>query len=179
VLITYGQKSNSELLLLYGFVCDRNLFDEVELTISLSPKDPRYAEKEAFLKLQGLKTAMAFPLLIDRYSSELMEYLRICCLSVADGADDLESVTYNEPISEENEVTALNVLRDGCIAALGLYPETEAEDAKLMENGSMFAMFGKNARMAVKLRRNEKRILERTIRTVETSLERFGNKVAL
>ena len=48
-----------------------------------------------------------------------------------------------------------------------------------MENGSMFAMLGKNARMAVKLRRNEKRILERTIRTVETSLERFGNKVAL
>ena len=31
VLISYGQKSNAELLLLYGFVVDRNLFDEVEL----------------------------------------------------------------------------------------------------------------------------------------------------
>ena len=29
VLISYGQKSNAELLLLYGFVIDRNLFDEV------------------------------------------------------------------------------------------------------------------------------------------------------
>ena len=28
VLISYGQKSNAELLLLYGFVCDRNVFDE-------------------------------------------------------------------------------------------------------------------------------------------------------
>ena len=31
VLVSYGQKSNAELLLLYGFVVDRNLFDEVEL----------------------------------------------------------------------------------------------------------------------------------------------------
>lgn len=29
VLISYGQKSNAELILLYGFVVDRNLFDEV------------------------------------------------------------------------------------------------------------------------------------------------------
>ena len=28
VLISYGQKSNAELLLLYGFVIDRNLFDQ-------------------------------------------------------------------------------------------------------------------------------------------------------
>ena len=36
VLVSYGQKSNAELLLLYGFVVDRNLFDEVEL-ISSTP----------------------------------------------------------------------------------------------------------------------------------------------
>jgi histone-lysine N-methyltransferase SETD3 len=76
VLISYGQKSNAELLLLYGFVVDRNLFDEVEVTISLDPTDPRYDEKAAFLQQQGLTPTMAFPLLIDRYSSELLQCAR-------------------------------------------------------------------------------------------------------
>lgn len=40
VLITYGQKSNAELLLLYGFVVDRNRFDQVELRVALSDDDP-------------------------------------------------------------------------------------------------------------------------------------------
>ena len=48
VLISYGQKSNAELLLLYGFVVDRNLFDEVEVTVSLDESDPRYDEKVTF-----------------------------------------------------------------------------------------------------------------------------------
>ena len=55
VLISYGQKSNSELILLYGFVVDRNLFDEVEITVSLDASDPRYDEKVAFLRQGGLQ----------------------------------------------------------------------------------------------------------------------------
>ena len=39
VLISYGQKSNAELLLLYGFVVDRNLFDQVHLATQL-PRQP-------------------------------------------------------------------------------------------------------------------------------------------
>lgn len=66
-------------------------------------------------------------------------------------------------------VVRVQVLRDGCYAALGRYPETEAEDAALMENSRLFAGLPRNARMAVKLRRNEKRILLRTIRTTETA----------
>ena len=83
VLISYGQKSNAELLLLYGFVVDRNLFDEVEVTISLDPTDPRYDEKAAFLQQQGLTPTMAFPLLIDRYSSELLQCARALCHPLA------------------------------------------------------------------------------------------------
>lgn len=45
MLISYGQKSNSELLLLYGFVVDRNLFDEVELSVALDPTDRRYGKR--------------------------------------------------------------------------------------------------------------------------------------
>lgn len=168
VLISYGQKSNSELLLLYGFVVDRNIFDEVELAVSLEPDDPRYDEKAQFLASQGLKTSMAFPLLIDRYSSELTQFLRLCCISPSDGP--LGSYRYSEPISLSNEKLLMNTLRDGCLRALARYPESEEEDRKLMENSAMFLALSRNMRMAVKLRRNEKRILLRTIRTCETAL---------
>ena len=61
VLISYGQKSNAELLLLYGFVIDRNLFDEVDITVSLDESDPRYDEKVAFLQKQGAREAALNP----------------------------------------------------------------------------------------------------------------------
>jgi len=38
----------------------------------------------------------------------------------------------------------------------------------------MFAALSRNQRMAVKLRRNEKRILLRTIRTCDTALDSLG-----
>ena len=116
---------------------------------------------------------MAFPLLIDRYSSELMQFLRLACVTPAMGA--LDSYKYNARISLENERNAFNVLKEGCLKALAAYPESEQDDAKLMENGRMFATLSRNARMAIKLRRNEKRILLRTIATCETGLEALNN----
>ena len=41
----------------------------------------------------------------------------------------------------------------------------------MMDNARLFAALTRNQRMAVKLRRNEKRILERTIRVCETTLQ--------
>jgi [ribulose-bisphosphate carboxylase]-lysine N-methyltransferase len=168
VLITYGQKSNAELALLYGFVVDRNLYDEVQLRVALAPDDARFEEKAAFLTRQRLKPAMTFPLLIDRYSNELIQFLRLACLTES---GSLDSFAYNEPISVANERAALTALRDGCENALRRYAETEQEDAALMDNGRLFTMLSRNQRMAVKLRRNEKRILLRTIRVCETQLQ--------
>ena len=168
VLITYGQKSNAALLLLYGFVIDRNRFDEVELRVSLAEDDPRYDEKVEFLRSVGLTPTQAFPLLIDRYSNELVQFLRLCCATLADGP--LGSLRFNDPISVSNEVAVFEALREGCNLALEQYPETEEEDAKLMENSQMFAVLSRRQRMAVKLRRNEKRILKRTIRVCDSEI---------
>ena len=91
----------------------------------------------------------------------------------------LDSYKYNEKISNANERAALTVLREGCLKAIERYPETEEEDARMMENARLFASLPRNARMAVKLRRNEKRILLRTVRTCETALDALmGNAVS-
>lgn len=128
----------------------------------------RYAEKEAFVRSVGLTAAQAFPLLIDRYSNELVQFLRLCCATPADGP--ISAIRFNAAFSMANEVAVFEALREGCVRALSEYPETEAEDAKLMENANMFAILTRRQRMAVKLRRNEKRILLRTMRVCDTEL---------
>ena len=80
---------------------------------------------------------------------------------------------YNERVSASNERAALRIVLDGCNAALDGYPQTEEEDAKMMEDGRLFTALPRNARMAIKLRRNEKRILLRTIRVCEQELAEF------
>lgn len=56
VFISYGKKSNGELLLSYGFVPREgtNPSDSVELSLSISKSDKCYKEKVAALKKQGL-----------------------------------------------------------------------------------------------------------------------------
>ena len=80
---------------------------------------------------------MAFPLLIDRYSSELVQFLRLCCAQPSDLP--LEGLKYNERISPQNERAALGALIAGCEQALAEYPESEAEDAAMMDNARLFA----------------------------------------
>lgn len=58
VFISYGKKSNGDLLLSYGFVPREgtNPTDSVELSFSLKKSDKCYKEKLEALKKHGLST---------------------------------------------------------------------------------------------------------------------------
>lgn len=58
VFISYGKKSNGELLLSYGFVPREgtNPNDKVELLLSLKKSDKCYKEKSEAMKKHGLST---------------------------------------------------------------------------------------------------------------------------
>ena len=190
---------------LLAFVLNAPYLDQVELSVALQPDDANFDAKQNYLRSVGLDSRMSFPLLIDRMSSELIEYLRLCCLTPADiGGRQLSEFEYNAPISVANEVAALSALIEGCEVALRGYPrarappprptlspplpprrrpqatspprvaQTEAEDAALMENSKMFAALPRLARMAVKLVRNEKRILLRSISVCETQIREMS-----
>ena len=103
-----------------------------------------------------------------------MQFLRLGCVSPADGP--LEAMAYNTPISPENERAAFEALRAGCERTLAAYPEAEEEDAKLMENSRLFATLSRRQRMAIRLRRNEKRILLRTIRVCDTAFSNLETR---
>ncbi|KAJ9169916.1 hypothetical protein P3X46_018059 [Hevea brasiliensis] len=76
VFISYGKKSNGELLLSYGFVPREgtNPSDSVELSLSLKKSDKCYKEKLEALRKHGLSASQCFPLRITGWPVELMAY---------------------------------------------------------------------------------------------------------
>jgi len=54
VFVTYGPKPNSDLLLLYGFVIDRNPYDSVDITVSIREDDPLFERKRKYLRESGV-----------------------------------------------------------------------------------------------------------------------------
>ncbi|KAI0567313.1 Rubisco LSMT substrate-binding protein [Gracilaria domingensis] len=166
VFVTYGPKSNSDLLLLYGFVSDRNPYDSVEIVVSLSESDPLYDRKMEYMQLSGISESTPFPLYRDRYPMELIEFLRFC---VAD-EEEFNNADFGDFINEVNETLVAQALIDACHAALKNYPQSRADDDKLIADRKMFQMLSLKQRWAVRQRRAEKRILERTINNIEQEM---------
>ena len=57
---------------------------------------------------------------------------------------------------------------------LGLFPQTEEDDALIIKDKNMFRLFSYNQRMAVRHRRNEKRLLKRTLAALEKQIRNKG-----
>lgn len=148
-----------------GFVIDRNPFDEVVLRVSLDPAlTPRYAEKSAFLRRGGRSDSIAFPLRVDRFPDELIQFTRFAVMGEDEGP--LEMADYTKPLSRSNEEAARAAVVDACVAALAGYPRTLEEDRKLLADRGARALLGDRQYAALRLCMNEKAILERAIKAV-------------
>jgi Rubisco LSMT substrate-binding/SET domain len=190
VYISYGPKSNAELLLLYGFAVERNPYNSVDVTVSIAPRtasfvkelndenipvDPLADEKIAFLESVGRDKTVDFPCYADRYPVELLEYLRLMQMSPEDTrGKPLSEFDYSRTISSANEAAVLTSVIDAVQRQLGKYPQTEDEDAEIIKDKSMFRLLSYNQRMAVRHRRNEKRLLKRTIAALEKQIRVQG-----
>lgn len=166
VFVTYGPKSNGDLLLLYGFITDRNPYDSVDLVVSLSEEEELFKRKKEYLDESGVDTTATFPLYSDRYPMELIEFLRFCVA----GEEELDNGDFGDFINEVNETLVARTLIGACKAALARYPQTREDDDKLMADRSMYRMLGQKQRWAIRQRRAEKRILERTIANIEQEI---------
>lgn len=166
VFVTYGPKSNGDLLLLYGFITDRNPYDSVELVVALSDEDELFERKKKYLDESGVGTTATFPLYSDRYPMELIEFLRFCVA----GEDELDNGDFGDFMNEDNETLVAKTLISACQDALAAYPQSREEDDKLIADRSMYKMFAQKQRWAIRQRRAEKRILERTIANIEREI---------
>jgi histone-lysine N-methyltransferase SETD3 len=187
IYISYGQKSNAELLLLYGFAVERNPFNSVDVTVSINPRtasfikefnnddslpvDPLAEEKAAFIEAAGRENTVDFPCYADRYPVEMLEYLRLMQMTPEDTrGKPLAEFDYSRTISPANEAAVLTSVIDAVRRQLSKYPQTEEEDAALIKDKAMFRLLSYNQRMAVRHRRNEKRLLKRTIAALEKQI---------
>ena len=76
VFASYGQRPSAELLISYGFAPEvgENPDDEYEITLGIDPND-RYADaKAAALAKIGLRPVESFPLRLNGYPKQLLQY---------------------------------------------------------------------------------------------------------
>jgi histone-lysine N-methyltransferase SETD3 len=72
----------------------------------------------------------------------------------------------------------LSSIVDAVQFQLSKYPNTEEEDAALIQDKTLFRMLSYNQRMAIRHRRNEKRLLKRTIAALEKQIRARGLDVS-
>lgn len=190
IYISYGPKSNAELLLLYGFAVERNPFNSVDVTVAIAPRtesfvkelnddsipvDPLAEQKLEFLQSVGRDSIVDFPCYADRYPVELLEFLRLMQMTPEDTrGKPLRDFDYSRTISAANEAAVLSSVIAAVKRQLGKYPNTEEEDAAFIKDKEMFRLLSYNQRMAIRHRRNEKRLLKRTIAALENQLIKQG-----
>lgn len=191
IYISYGPKSNADLLLLYGFALERNPYNSVDVTVSIAAPpfaqtatsedgtnvvaDPLAEEKRNFLKASGRSNTVDFPCYADRYPTEMLQYLRLMMMTEEDTrGKDLSEFDYSKTISAANEAAVLYSVIDAVKKQLNLYPNTEEDDALIIKDKGMFRLLSYKQRMAVRHRRNEKRLLKRTIASLEKQIRNRG-----
>lgn len=172
--------------MLYGFAVERNPFNSVDVTVSIAPRtesfvkelndesipvDPLAEEKVEFLESVGRENTVDFPCYADRYPVELLEFLRLMQMTPEDTrGKPLKDFDYSRTISTANEAAVLTSVIEAVKRQLSKYPNTEEDDAAMIKDKGLFRLLSYNQRMAVRHRRNEKRLLKRTIAALEKQI---------
>ncbi|KAK4845530.1 hypothetical protein QYF36_006169 [Acer negundo] len=131
VFISYGRKSNGELLLSYGFVPREgtNPGDSVELSLSLKKSDICYKEKLEALRKHGLSASQCFPIQITGWPLELMAYayLVVSPPSMRGKFEEMAAAASNKTNIKKDmkypeiEEQALQFVLDSCETSISKY----------------------------------------------------------
>lgn len=164
VFTTYGQKTNLELLILYGFILERNPFDSIELRIAVSKSDPRFTEKQKFMFDCDKATEITFPIFYYKYPKELYEFLRFCALNVIDlencGNADFSDFDFLDETNINLEKVVRKIILFACEKNLKNYLKTISEE-NILNAANSNILLTKNQKMALKQRKCEKKIFQR------------------
>ncbi|KAK6259608.1 SET domain - like 6 [Theobroma cacao] len=131
VFISYGKKSNGELLLSYGFVPKEgtNPSDSVELPLSLKKYDKCYKEKLEALRKHGLSASQCYPIQITGWPLELMAYanLAVSPPSMSPQFEEMAAAASNKSTTKKDlrypeiEEKALQFILDSCESSISKY----------------------------------------------------------
>lgn len=185
IYISYGAKSNGQLLLLYGFSTERNAKDFVEIPVGQLLYSVWMGEaKQARLAELGLESN-AYPLFRDRFTQEMLTFMRMATLEPEDlGLDEdaefdevskaLSKIDLSSASEELSERKALVCLRGIVLSAMEGYSTTLAEDEALLRDRSMFELLPRNQRNALRVRYAEKSIFRASLATIDRIMNNLG-----
>jgi len=139
VMDSYGKKCNSKFLLHYGFAVELNreengdCMNEVEITLSIDPKDPLYSRKLA------LKPFSKIYRVTLHYESDksfaALEYARVA-VATAEELNLMRRGRINV-VSARNEVAAIAFIANVMWRRLQGYPTSWAQDAALRRSNKL------------------------------------------
>eukprot|EP00898_Chlorokybus_atmophyticus_P003486 jgi/Chlat1/4138/Chrsp269S00809 len=174
VLINYGDKSNTELVLDHGFVTNSTERDRYSLTCEVPENDRFFDDKADICESVELGSSIDLQLIRGQEPPEdLLPFLRLANLSGAD-AFHLEplfrSVAWQhviDPVSEINEAAVCDGMIEGCTQALAAYPNSIEEDEQWLKTNSPTTSSSGNPQyrqmLAVRARYGEKVVLRDTL----------------
>lgn len=175
IFIEYGSKGNTELLLYYGFVLPNNPYSVIKLSYTLSDSEPFYSEKLQLIKgLLGLEpyaTHNCFEVTLrqgepnSEANSSVLPFLRLHAIcSLQDLQAAVESTA--NPLSVQNETSAMKLLAEKCISSFANYPTTIEEDEVLLKS----SLSSRSEYVAILSRLEEKRMYRFIIEQAEGRL---------
>ena len=137
--------------------------------------NPLAEEKTAFLDAIGRSNTAGLLCYADRYPIELLEYLRLMMMTPSDTRSlPLTAFDYSRTTSAANEAAVFYLIVSAVGRQLDRYPNTEEQDADIIRDRTLFSFLSYNQRMAVRHRRNEKRLLKRTVAALEKQIKSRG-----
>ncbi|CAH1792481.1 unnamed protein product [Owenia fusiformis] len=176
IFIFYGRRSNAEFLLHSGFIPSDNQSDRIGIKLGISKNDSLYVMKAEMLARVGLMPSRGFALHVgtgtERFGGidpDLLAFLRIFHLN----EDELKARLVGKkarvllpklghcdsPVNKDNEVKVWTFLENRVNLLLKAYPGTMQDDADKLKSDKLSF----NQKEAVKLRMNERIILENTV----------------
>jgi len=156
VFISYGNKSNSELLGTYGFILEDNPHEAAIINFQLRPTNLAIGIVEPLLR----KADPAFNLvrLVPNYRPDgLLRAFRIANMDFDDLKHTSELIA-GRPISLKNEAMAYRTAIASLSNLFKAFPTSVEEDSKLLE-GELTP----NRRAAILIRRSDKQIIQNTV----------------
>ncbi|GAB4859316.1 hypothetical protein Ancab_010778 [Ancistrocladus abbreviatus] len=176
VFISYGKKSNGELLLSYGFVPKEgtNPSDSVELLLSLNKSDKCYKEKLEALRKHGLSgRSQCFPVQITGWPLELMAYayLVVSRPNMERQFEEMAAAASNKTTAKKDirypelEEQALQFILDSCESSISKYTKFLQASGSMDLDVTSPKQLNRRAflkQLAVDLCTSERRILYRT-----------------
>eukprot|EP00735_Rhodelphis_limneticus_P005273 TRINITY_DN17046_c0_g1::TRINITY_DN17046_c0_g1_i1::g.20973::m.20973 TRINITY_DN17046_c0_g1::TRINITY_DN17046_c0_g1_i1::g.20973 ORF type:complete len:434 (+),score=148.97,sp/B0VX69/SETD3_CALJA/30.05/4e-46,Rubis-subs-bind/PF09273.6/2.9e-19 TRINITY_DN17046_c0_g1_i1:29-1303(+) len=163
VFVSFGNLSNTEILLNTGKFVDANPHDEVRLAMSVREDDPFFAAKTAVLDTHGLGKHHLFRLAPSGLPLDLLQAVRVQLMKASE-MDRFDHVfTGKGYISLDNELAAYRQILSAADTLIAAYPTSLKDDVEMLQKQTDMAY---RKKLAVYLRATEKAILRRTMETV-------------